>query len=109
MAHTVWVRLGTDSMILIEYYSELLNHVSAILNVLARLKYTDNLAFFYLNYSRHIFAVPGLPIFLTRDFETLNITLSISHNPWTHTVWAILYGISYGPYRMAYRMAYRSL
>ena len=59
----------------IEYYSELLNHVSENWEVLARQKYTDILDF---NYNRYIFAVPGLPSFLTRDFVTLNNTLSLS-------------------------------
>ena len=33
------------------------------------------------NYNRYIFAVPGLPNFLTSDLVTLNNNLSISHSP----------------------------
>ena len=81
--HFAWVRqpADTDCVISVEYYSELLNHVSKKWGVLAWQKYTDNLAFFDLNYNRYIFAVPGIPNFLTRDFVTLNNTLSISHSP----------------------------
>ena len=32
-------------------------------------------------HNRYMFAVPGLPIFLTRDLVTLNNILSISHRP----------------------------
>ena len=37
-----------------------------------------------VTYNRYIFAVPGLPNFLTRDLVTPNNTLSIVHSP--HTV-----------------------
>ena len=57
-----------DCMILIEYYSELLNHVS------------ENLVLDF-NYSRYIFVVPGDPNFLARDLVNLNYTLSISYSP----------------------------
>ena len=43
MAHTVWVRQSAngDCVISIEYYLELLNHVSKNWEVLTRRKYTD--------------------------------------------------------------------
>ena len=72
--------MDADCVVSIEYYSELLNHVTENWEIHARQKYTDNLAF-CVNYNRYIFAVPGLPNFLTRDLLTLNNTPSISHIP----------------------------
>ena len=47
LRHFVWVPqpADTDCMISIEFYLELLNHVSEIWEVLSRGKYTDKLAF----------------------------------------------------------------
>ena len=54
----------TECMILIVYHSKLLNHVSKNWEVLTRRKYTDNFDFL---------------ISMTRDWVTLNNTLSISY------------------------------
>ena len=80
--HFVWVRqlADADCVISIEYYSELLNHVSKNWEVLAQRKYTDN-GVFDLNYNWYIFVSQELPNFLSRDLVTLNNTLSISHSP----------------------------
>ena len=45
----------------------------------SRRKYTN--IFFDLSNNRYIFALPGLPNFLTRYLVTLNNILSISHSP----------------------------
>ena len=63
-------------MISIEYYTELLNHVSETQKVLARPKYTAKI---YDQKTkkpsyRYIFLVHGLPNFWTRDLATLENT-----------------------------------
>ena len=70
-------------MISIAYDSELFNHVSKIwkssTSGRANLHWLSVKLKNQSNY-RYIFVVQGIPIFLTRDWVTLN-TLSISHSP----------------------------
>ena len=71
--HFAWVGQPADAdcVISVEYYSELLNHVSKNWEVLARRIYTDNLDLSIW----YIFVAQGPPNFLTRDLATLNKTL----------------------------------
>ena len=80
--HFVWIRQPADgdSVISIEYYSELLNHFSENWEVLALRKYTDYSSNRKKSYW-YIFVASGLLNFLIRGLVTLNNILSISHSP----------------------------